>query len=489
MDAHRLTAMVDDEWDRSILPELHEYIRIPCKSPLFDREWATTGHLERAVKLIETWCRAQPIDGLKVEVVRLPGRSPLLFMDIPASPPSVGASASSSSEGAPAVDGSSEDTVMLYGHFDKQPEMTGWREGLGPWIPVREGDKLYGRGGADDGYAAFASLLAISALRKEGVKHKRCVVLIEGCEESGSFDLPFYLEHLAAKIGDVSLVVCLDSGCGNYEQLWVTTSLRGLVGGTLTVNVLEQGVHSGDASGIVPSSFRIARQLLSRLEDADTGRIVPSAFHGVIPEDRAAQAKTSGRVLNDSLFARFPYAGGTTAVSTDYTELVLNRTWRPFLAVTGAGGLPPIENAGNVLRPSTSLKVSLRLPPNVDATKASLDLAELLTRDPPYGAEVSFQPDEPGSGWNAPPLSPWLEKSIEGASQTFFGKEAVYMGEGGSIPFMGMLGRKYPKAQFMITGVLGPQSNAHGPNEFLHVPMAKRLTACVAQVIADHATR
>ncbi len=471
MDFARILTMVEGEWDRSILPKLTDYIRIPCKSPAFEKDWEATGHLQKAVRLIEGWCKEQPIKGLSVEVVELPGRSPLLFMEIPGSDPA------------------DRDTVMLYGHFDKQPEMTGWREDLGPWKPVREGDKLYGRGGADDGYSAFASLLAISSLQAQGLSHKRCVVLIEGCEESGSFDLPFYLDHLAPRIGDVSLVVCLDSGSGNYDQLWVTTSLRGLVGGTLTVKVLDQGVHSGDASGIVPSSFRIARSLLSRLEDESTGRILQAGFHAPIPEDRVTQAKTSGRVLDESLFSRFPYAGTTHAMSTDFTELVLNRTWVPFLAVTGAAGLPPIENAGNVLRPSTSLKLSLRLPPTVDSKTASVELAGILTKDPPYGAEVTFTPDEPGDGWNAPPLEPWLERSIEQASQKFFGREACYMGEGGSIPFMGMLGRKYPKAQFMITGVLGPASNAHGPNEFLHVPMAKRLTACVAAVLADHAKR
>lgn len=474
MDAKRVQALVDAEWERSILPKLHEYIRIPCKSPAFDREWEQNGHLERAVKLIEGWCKEQPIEGLSVEVVRLPNRSPLLFMEVPA----FGDAA-----------GPAQDTVMLYGHYDKQPEMIGWREGLGPWEPVREGDKLYGRGGADDGYAAFASLLALTALRKEGVPHKRCVVVIEGCEESGSFDLPFYLDHLAARIGDVSLVVCLDSGAGNYEQLWVTTSLRGLAGGTLTVRVLEQGVHSGDASGVVPSSFRIARQLLSRLEDSKSGTILPQAFHCTIPEDRVAQAASSGKVLAESLFARFPYAGSTRAMSTDYTELVLNRTWRPYLAVTGAAGMPLPENAGNVLRPSTSFKLSLRLPPHVDAKTAAAELGRVLTTDPPYGADVTFQADEPGDGWNAPPLAPWLEQSIAGASAAYFGQEACFMGEGGTIPFMGMLGRKFPKAQFMITGVLGPQSNAHGPNEFLHIPVAKKLTACVANVVADHARR
>lgn len=472
MDLQKLASLVDDTWDRSILPKLEEYIRIPCKSPAFDKSWESNGHIDRAVELVNAWCKEHAPPGLTTEIIRLPGRTPLLFMEIP---------------GTPGVD--PNDTVMLYGHYDKQPEMTGWREGLGPWIPVREGDKLYGRGGADDGYAAFASVLAIQALAQAGGKHARCVVLIEGCEESGSFDLPYYLEHLGSRIGKPSLVVCLDSGCGNYDQLWITTSLRGLVGGTLTVSVLEQGVHSGDASGVVPSSFRIARSLLTRLEDHATGRILPEVFHAGIPDDRERQATISGKVLGESTFARFPYAGGTRSMSDSVSELVLNRTWRPFLEVTGAAGLPPIESAGNVLRPFTSLKVSLRLPPTVSSERAAVALGELLTRDPPYGASVTFTADEPGDGWNAPRTAPWLETSIARASRESFGQEACFMGEGGTIPFMGMLGRKFPEAQFVITGVLGPQSNAHGPNEFLHIPMAKKLTVCVARVLADHAAR
>ncbi len=471
MDSAKLAALVDAEWDASILPAITDYIRIPCKSPSFDKEWESAGHLDRAVSLIREWCKAQPIPGLTTEIVKLPGRTPLLLLEVPA------------------TDGSTDDTVLLYGHFDKQPEMTGWAEGLGAWTPVRRGDKLYGRGGADDGYSAFASLLAIRAVRELGGKHKRCVALIEGCEESGSFDLPYYLDHLGARIGSPSLVVCLDSGAGNYDQLWITTSLRGLIGGTLTVKVLEQGVHSGDASGIVPSSFRIARELLSRLEDQETGRIIPSAFYADIPEERRTQAKTSGAVLGPSVFARFPWAGSTRSMDKDVTELVLNRTWRPYLSVTGASGMPPIENAGNVLRPQTSLKLSLRLPPTVSSREVAPILTKVLTDDPPYGASVTFTADEPGDGWNAPALAPWLAKANEAASQAAFGKEACYMGEGGTIPFMGMLGRKFPEAQFVITGVLGPQSNAHGPDEFLHVPFAKKLTACVADLLDAHARR
>jgi acetylornithine deacetylase/succinyl-diaminopimelate desuccinylase-like protein len=471
MDSTKLGSFVDGVWDGSILPAIEEYIGIPCKSPAFDRDWEKTGHIERAVRLLDAWCAAQEVRGLVREIVRLPGRTPVLYLEMPPTGPADG------------------DTVLLYGHYDKQPEMTGWSEGLDPWTPVRRGERLYGRGGADDGYSTFASLLAIRAVREMGGQHKRCVALIEGCEESGSFDLPFYLDHLEARIGTPSLIVCLDSGAGNYDQLWVTTSLRGLVGGVLTVKVLEQGVHSGDASGIVPSSFRIARQLLSRLEDERTGKILPATFYTEIPEARVAQAAASSRVLGESLFARFPYAGRTRAVSEDLTELVLNRTWRPVLAVTGASGIPPVESAGNVLRPQTSLKVSLRIPPHVSAKAASATLEKLLTDEPPYGAEVTFSPDEPGDGWDAPPMAPWLEGAVGAASRTYFGRDVCYMGEGGTIPFMGMLGRKFPEAQFVITGVLGPQSNAHGPDEFLHVPYAKKLTACVAELLDVHARR
>jgi acetylornithine deacetylase/succinyl-diaminopimelate desuccinylase-like protein len=364
--------------------------------------------------------------------------------------------------------------------------MTGWAAHLGPWKPVIEGDKLYGRGGADDGYAIFGSLAAILALKQQNVAHSRCVVMIEACEESGSFDLPYYVDHLAERIGKPSLIVCLDSGCGNYEQMWLTTSLRGLTGGNLTVRVLDEGVHSGDASGVVASSFRILRQLLSRLEDQDTGQIVPPQFHVEIPAQRLEQAQQSAKVLDDEIFSKFPFVEGMHPVASDLGELVLNRTWRPALAVTGIGGIPPLDSAGNVLRPFTAAKLSLRLPPTLDAGNAGTALKTLLESDPPYGAKVTFDLEKAGSGWNAPTLAPWLEQSVDAASREFFGPPPAYMGEGGSIPFMGMLGEKFPGAQFLITGVLGPHSNAHGPNEFIHIPTGKRVTMCVAKVIADH---
>jgi len=465
MDTKALDTFVGALWDDEIVPQLTEYIRIPNKSPMFDADWAKHGYMDQAVALLEKWARTQPIPGLQLEVVRLPGRTPLIFIEIP---------------------GQGEDTVLLYGHLDKQPEMTGWAAHLGPWQPVLEGDRLYGRGGADDGYAMFGALAAIRALHEQGVPYARCVVMIEACEESGSYDLPYYVDHLAARIGKPSLIVCLDSGCGNYDQLWLTTSLRGLTGGNLVVKVLEEGVHSGDASGIVASSFRILRRILSRLEDETSGRIVPQELYVDVPEARLAQARRTAQVLGNAVYDKFPFVAGMQPVLADTTELVLNRTWRPALSVTGIGGMPALDSAGNVLRPYTAVKLSLRVPPTLDAKAGGEFVKRLLEADPPYGAKVSFELEKAGSGWDSPALAPWLEHSVEQASRTYFGMPVAYNGEGGSIPFMGMLGEKYPGAQFLITGVLGPHSNAHGPNEFLHIPTGKRVSLCVAQVVADH---
>ena len=467
LDNARLARFVDQCWGDAIVPTLIDYIRIPNKSPAFDPDWAAHGHMDEAVRLFERWARERiaALPGATLEIIRLPGRTPLMLFDIP---------------------GSGGETVLLYGHLDKQPEMVGWAEGYGPWTPRIDGDKLYGRGGADDGYAMFGALAALSALHDQGMPHAHCVIVIEACEESGSYDLPYYIDHLAARIGRPALVICLDSGCGNYDQLWMTTSLRGIAAGTLTVEVLAEGVHSGDASGVVPSSFRILRQLLSRLEDETSGDIRPASLYAQIPAERLGQAKRAAASLGDAVYSKFPFAGGTRPMADDLTELVLNRTWRPQLAIIGIDGLPKPADAGNVLLPYTNAKLSLRLPPTVDAEAAGLSLQKLLEADPPDGARVAFMPEAAAAGWNAPALAPWLEASLARASQDAFGRPPAYMGEGGSIPFMAMLGARFPQAQFVVTGVLGPHSNAHGPNEFLHLPTGRRVTQVIAQVLADH---
>ena len=472
MNATELAGAIDRHWNDQIVGELTEYIRVPAKSPHFDPQWEAHGHIERVIQGALAWVKRQPVRGLAAEIVRLPGRTPLLYFEVPAS------------KGA-----TSAGTVLLYGHLDKQPEMVGWREGAGPWVPVYEDGKLYGRGGADDGYAVYASLAALSALQAQDAPHARCVGVIETCEESGSYDLPFYLAALAPRLGKVDFVVGLDSGCGDYERLWATTSLRGIAAGTLSVTVLTEGVHSGDASGVVPSSFRIARRLLDRIEDVSTGRVLPPEFHAPIPPERTEQAREAARILGGLVIEKYPFAGGTQPMVSDHVEALLNRSWRPALSVVGADGLPAIANAGNVLRPKTALKLSLRLPPTLDGSKATADMKRILEADAPSGATVRFESDQGASGWNAPPTAPWLAKATAEASTTFYRAPVAAMGEGGTIPFMAMLGTQFPAAQFLITGVLGPHSNAHGPNEFLHVPYARKLTACVAHVLASHATR
>jgi acetylornithine deacetylase/succinyl-diaminopimelate desuccinylase-like protein len=470
---------VDQRWDHVIVSRLSDYIRIPAKSPAFDPNWAAHGHLDRVVRDALAWARIQPVRGLQAEIVTLEGRTPCVFFDAP-----------STRSGPP-----TEQTVLFYGHLDKQPEMSGWRAGLGPWQPVIQDGRLYGRGAADDGYAIYAALTAIAALDAAGAPRPRCVGLIETCEESGSIDLPAYLELLAPRLGQVGLLIGLDSGCGDYDRLWVTTSLRGLVGGVLNVDVLDEGVHSGNASGIVPSSFRILRVLLDRIDDSRTGKLRDAVFQATVPPDRMDQARKAGAVLGDRIWQQFAWARSgvgaqgpeeqtTRPVTTDPVEAILNRSWKATLSVIGAAGLPALKEGGNVLRPNTSLKLSVRLPPTVDAERAAQRLKQVLEADPPYGARVQFDLENAGSGWNAPPTAPWLKDALQKASHDAFGLEPVWMGEGGGIPFISMLGERFPRAQFVITGVLGPQSNAHGPNEFLLIDYAKKLTGAIAQITA-----
>jgi acetylornithine deacetylase/succinyl-diaminopimelate desuccinylase-like protein len=471
-----LRRFADRAWDERIVPALQGYIEVPAKSPMFDPQWQQHGYIDHVVRTAASWVESRNVAGLKLEVVRLEGRTPVILFEVPA------------------TRAGSTGTVVMYGHLDKQPEFNGWRNDLGPWTPKLDNGLLYGRGGADDGYAVYAAITAIEALDAQGIARPRVVGLIESCEESGSFDLPAYLDVLKPRLGDVSLVVCLDSGAGNYDQLWLTTSLRGMVSGVLKVEILTEGVHSGDASGLVPSSFRILRQLLDRLEDSRTGRLLPEAFHCEVPSERVQQARAAAATLGQEVWKRFPWAcgadgGASLPTTTDPVEALINRTWRPTLSVTGVDGVPELGSAGNVLRPYTAFKLSLRLPPLVSGHEASVKLKELLEDNAPYNARVTFHPDGRAgalgaTGWNAPSLSPWLEKALDEASLAHYGAPLGFIGQGGTIPLMNMLAEGFPSAQMMVCGVLGPKANAHGPNEFLHVPYAKRLTAAVSQAMA-----
>lgn len=466
MDHQRLYNDVVEKWDHSIIDKLKEFIKIPNKSPHFDPKWKEHGYMDRAMSLVINWCKEQEIKGLNLELLELEGRTPLLYME---------------------VVGQIENTVLLYGHVDKQPEMVGWDEGKGPWQPVVEDDKLYGRGAADDGYAVFAALTAIKALQNQNIPHGRCVIIIEASEESGSLDLVTYLNHLGERIGSPDLIVCLDSGCGNYDAMWSTTSLRGVLTGDLNIEIQREGMHSGTGSGIVPSWYHVLGKVLSRVENPETGKIEASELNVNIPQEHKEHAAHAAKLLEEGFLEdNFTFLDGVKPVSEDLSELLLNQAWRPTLSVVGIDGVPSIENAGNVTLPKASVKFSFRLPPTCDGADAESYLKKTFERNAPYGTKISFTHIDYGNGWVAPPLADWLRTASDEASEQFFGAKAGYMGEGGSIPFMGMLGKKFPKAQFLITGVLGPKSNAHGPNEFIHLPMAKKLTASVAAVISSH---
>ena len=462
MNSEKLQQDISTFWDNQILPTIIEYIKFPNKSPVFDPDWEANGYMDQVVDLASEWVNNHKPDNSTLNIYKEAGRTPLMILDVP---------------------GNSDGTVLMYGHLDKQPEMEGWAEGLDPWKPVLKDDKLYGRGGADDGYAIFASVCTVNALLDQGISLPRIVILIECSEESGSPDLPFYMDHCADVIGSPDLVICLDSGAGNYEQFWTTTSLRGLIGCTLRVDILKEGIHSGGGSGIAPSSFRLVRELLSRLEDEDTGHIIVENLKVEIPEYRIKEIKAMVNVLGDEVYNTLPWVAGAGPITNDKVEMVMNNTWLPMLSVVAADGLPGVKDGGNVLRPYTTIKLSLRIPPTLDANAAQNIVEELFTSNPPYGAAVSMEFEEPATGWEAPPLAQWLDDAIQHASETVYSKPALAMGEGGTIPFMSMLGEKFPEAQFVITGVLGPYSNAHGPNEFLHIPYAKKLTSCVGMII------
>ena len=444
---------IDSAWEERILPALSEYTRIPCLSPAFDPDWAERGAIREAARLLEAWVRDQDA-ALATEIVELPGRTPVLLVD----------------------NGGSGDPIVVYGHMDKQPPLGDWRSGLGPYEPVREGDVLYGRGTADDGYATFA---AVTGLLAAGGGHGRVLVLIEASEESGSPDLPAYLEHLRDRIGTPRLVICLDSGGLSYDRLWLTTSLRGVLVVTVTVEVLTEGIHSGQGGGVVPSSFRILRRMLSGIEDETTGRILlPELLGAGIPEAHRTNLEALASEFPDSAA---PVVDGLKLLAADPAARLAARTWGAAMEVTGADGLPKPRDAGNVLRPETTLKLSLRLPPDVEAQRAADALVSALRTD--EGAHVTIDMGMVAQGWIAEPLSAEIVARLAHASEERFGRGPGFVGEGGSIPFLADLRRGFPHTPFVATGVLGPHSNAHGPNESLHIPMAEAVTQAVAELL------
>lgn len=463
-----MTGYVDQAWDAA-LPTMMDYIAVPARSPMFDSEWEANGHLRRAACLLRDWAAAQLSGIAEVELIEVPGLTPVLFVDVPATDAAL-----------------ADHTVLVYGHLDKQPEMEPWSPGLGPWKPVLRDDRLYGRGGADDGYAIFAAAIAIRALRESGSRHGRCAILIEASEESSSVHLAEHLQRLLPRIGRADLVIGLDSFCETYDRLWTTTSTRGVCGAVVEIEVCADDPHSGRASGVLPSSFRVLRELLDRIEDSATGDVLLRDAHVALPPHRKAEAAIAAAAF-PALSTSFRPVPGVQPMGADAAEELVNETWRPALEVIGIDGIPPVADAGNVFRSRLSVKLSLRLPPGADTWRVGEAMRHALETDPPFGASVRVTGGARGPGWESPAFAPWLSSAVDTASRRHYGAPPASCGVGGTIPFMGMLGEPMPDAQFLLIGVLGPGSNAHGPDEFLHLPTVRRVTSTVADVLQAHA--
>ena len=468
VDIADLQSRVVKEIDEGVIPTLIEYIRVPSLSPMYDPNWESNGLMVQAQEIILSYVKSLGIRNFTHDLLKEDGKPWMFYGEVAPTSPELG-------------------TILIYGHMDKQPHFPDWIPGTNNTEPAIIDDKLYGRGGADDGYALPSAAMLIKTLQDMGVPHGRIVIIGETEEESGSPNLKYLISQLKDRIGHPDLVICLDSGAADYEHLWLTSSLRGNVAIELAVKILKTGMHSGEGSGIVPSTFRIMRQLIERIEDSRTGEIIIPELHQDLDPTIYEKTSATAKVLGDSVISKIDWVDGAQPVTTDVVQAIINRTLKPTLCVTGVEGIPPCGTAGNVLRPSTTFKLSIRLPPTVCSEFAVEKLKEVLLKNPPYHAAVEIVKSSHGSGFAVSPLDDWMTAALNRGSNATFGSDTLYFGEGGSIPFMGMLGEMFPQAKFVVTGVLGPNSNAHSANEFLHIPFMKKILTCLGVLIAAHA--
>ena len=464
VDLDRLMARADELWEESIIPSLSDFIEIEALSPSFEPNWKEKGELNETINLFTKWLVDQELEGMEYKVHTIDERTPVLLVT---------------------VEGTGPGEVIFYSHLDKQPSRPKlWSEGLHPLKGVRREPWLYGRGALDDGYGGYVCITALKMLQEQGVPYPRSHFLIETCEESGSYDLPPYLELLTEDLGEPDLIVVLDSGGPDYEHIWVTEALRGLVAGNLSVKVSNEGVHSGMSGGVIPSSFRIQRMLLDRVEDSKTGEILVPEMHVEISDKVRKEAEELGNLLGDELWSQLPVVDTLRPQNEGVAEILLDMNWRPAMSVIGANGMPPTQTAGNVLRTHTDLKLSFRIPPGVNSEIIDSIVKETLENNPPYGSKVEYTPDAAADGFHAPAMDGKIADALSSASLHITGLPPMATWVGGTIPFMAMMQKKYPSAQFFCTGTGGPGNNAHGPDEKLHIPSSKRLTAVLSATIA-----
>ena len=458
----------------TLIPSISEFIKIPNQSRSFDSEWATNGLQEKACKFAMDFAEKQEIQNLTMTLIEEKDKTPAILAIIDPF----------KNNETDITDISK--TILMYGHIDKQPPLHGkWSKGLGPHTPVIKNNKLYGRGGSDDGYAWFTCILLAKTLQQNGIPHNRLVLFFETDEESGSRDLMHHLNKYKNQIGEPSLIICLDSGTTDYDHMCLTTTLRGLICFKLRVDVLTHGVHSGSASGIIPSSFRILRNVLDQFENSNTGELPPQ-FSVDIPQDKYGQAKLLTDLNQGNIDFKFPILEGVESMGYSGFQNYINRIWKPQLSITGIDGLPSISKAGNVLLPFTEVTCSLRLPPSKPAQQTKLDIQKFFDQVKiPHNAKLSCNILKTGSGFECPSYSPSFLEIINKSGLETFGNPVHFYGVGGSIPFLNDIKNVFPKSQFIITGVLGPNSNAHGPDEMLHLDYLEKLVLALAKILKN----
>lgn len=496
IDINDLLTTIDKFWKSSIKSDFEQFVRIESITPQYVMG-STAEKLKgicEALNLAMDWvnkqsdlnatltagipqgspCAAnQAHETVETDAAHL---TPILLIQIPGTAP----------EGS--------GSVLMYGHWDKQAiaDVKAWNEPkgsmkTGPFQPNIANGRLYGRGTADDGYALFFSIAAIQALRANGIPYPTVNFILDFDEEGGSVNLERYLEKFSFKIGTPDLCITLDSGAGDYNRIWNTTTERGIVTGTLTVKVLTDSVHSGDGSGIIPNPQRIMRHLLSRLEDPVTGKILPSEFQVEVPATYLADVFSQATNIVPSTIKGFPWFGYATTAASNPVELILNRIWRAGLAVTGVDGLPSTAAANNVVVGSVSYQLSLRLPPPLRIDEVQRQLKDLFEKDPPYGATVTYDYEgaPAANGWMSPPQPRWLSEAIDQASQVLFQQPSAPLGDGGTQPVLAILKEKFKETLFFASGVAGPGNNEHAANENLNIKYAEQLSACEAYVLSQ----
>ncbi|CAI2368334.1 unnamed protein product [Moneuplotes crassus] len=465
MDTEKSKKFIEDNFQSMFLDPISEFIKVPNLTPSFDPEFQTNGLIEQAIDNVKGYAESMDIPGLKFHVHNEEGRAPMALIEIP---------------------GNGKKNIMVYGHLDKQPHMEGWTEGTGPTTPTIIGDKLYGRGSTDDGYVSFATLTAVKNILDQGQEIPRIVLVLEAEEESGSKDLVYLLEKCKDIIKTPDVCLCCDSGALDYKTLWLTSSLRGSMGMNVKVSIAKDAFHSGICGGAMPETFRIANNLLDRLEDPITKRM--EKFEVEIEDRFKEEAKNIVGLVGTDLYKDFKLLEGCRPIHHDnLEEMYLNINWRPALAVCGADGLPTLSKAGNVVRASTSLRLKIRLPPSLDAKEMCDEVVKTLSEDVPFGAKIEFDDVSSGSGWVMKDLKEETSKAIHESSEEFYEKKAGLYGIGGSIPFLKTLEGIYPETEILAMGVGGNDCNIHAPDETLDIPYMKKFIPTLSHILAKMA--